>query len=351
VTPDQAFLQAIREDLDADAPRRVYADWLEEQGQAERADRAQLIRYQVALASGMLNHTRLTRARLQDLERREQALLAKHREAWERPLRQLCGNIHLTWSRGFPARVLISAADFVRHGAELLALAPIHSARIVMVSGEQEARALAQAPHLSLLTTLDLNWTGIRAAGAQALATSPHVSNLSTLRLAYGLIGNEGLAAVAASAYLGRLTVLDLHRNRIGDSGVTALAESLHFTHLAELDLSWNWIGLAGAQALAGSPRLGNLNALSLDNNDIGDEGARALAASPYLRRLTVLNLASSGIGDDGARALLRSLRQGPLKHVRQLHLSHNAISQDLRADIEKALQANRRREYGRVPG
>ena len=34
---DEAFLQAIRENPDDDAPRLIYADWLEERGDPRRA--------------------------------------------------------------------------------------------------------------------------------------------------------------------------------------------------------------------------------------------------------------------------------------------------------------------------
>jgi uncharacterized protein (TIGR02996 family) len=44
---DHAFLQSIIEHPEDDAPRLVYADWLEEPGQNERAD---LIRVQCQLA-------------------------------------------------------------------------------------------------------------------------------------------------------------------------------------------------------------------------------------------------------------------------------------------------------------
>jgi uncharacterized protein (TIGR02996 family) len=47
VTHDDAFLQAILENLDDDTPRLVYADWLDEHGDPERAD---FIRVQGLLA-------------------------------------------------------------------------------------------------------------------------------------------------------------------------------------------------------------------------------------------------------------------------------------------------------------
>ena len=50
MNPEPAFLQAIREAPNDDAPRLIYADWLEEQGGAARKARADFIRAQCRLA-------------------------------------------------------------------------------------------------------------------------------------------------------------------------------------------------------------------------------------------------------------------------------------------------------------
>ena len=47
MTHDDAFLRAIIENPDDDTPRLVYADWLDEHGQSDRAD---FIRVQCELA-------------------------------------------------------------------------------------------------------------------------------------------------------------------------------------------------------------------------------------------------------------------------------------------------------------
>src|SRR5262249_59482941 len=70
---ERALIDAIRDDPDDDLRRLVYADWLEEHGQAERAE---LIRVQVELAK---------RPGARELIARERELLDKHRRAWLRP--------------------------------------------------------------------------------------------------------------------------------------------------------------------------------------------------------------------------------------------------------------------------
>jgi uncharacterized protein (TIGR02996 family) len=78
MTFDQAFLDAIREQPDDDAPRLVYADWLEEHGQPQRAEFIRVQCERARLPEGS--------SRAYDLERREAALWAAHAAAWLGPL-------------------------------------------------------------------------------------------------------------------------------------------------------------------------------------------------------------------------------------------------------------------------
>ena len=101
---DQALLSAIIADPDDDRPRLVYADWLEEHGQR---DRARLIRVQIELAHGPDNadDTRGLRAEEEQLE-----------AACENALPRLDG---ITWGgfeRGLVCSVhAVSPAAFHRH--------------------------------------------------------------------------------------------------------------------------------------------------------------------------------------------------------------------------------------------
>jgi uncharacterized protein (TIGR02996 family) len=80
MTPDDAFLADIIEHPDDDSLRLIYADYLEEHGQP---DRAALIRTQCELAGLPDGPRRL------ELEARERALLEEHGEEWVGPLRGL----------------------------------------------------------------------------------------------------------------------------------------------------------------------------------------------------------------------------------------------------------------------
>src|SRR6266550_3426966 len=75
----EGFFRAITEDSEDDAPRLVFADWLDEQGDP----RGELMRLQVHLArlpEG--DHRRAV------LEKRERELLDRHAVDWLGPLRE-----------------------------------------------------------------------------------------------------------------------------------------------------------------------------------------------------------------------------------------------------------------------
>src|SRR5579871_2100557 len=82
---DEAFLQSIIENPDDDAPRLIYADWLEEHGEAARAE---FIRIQVEIARLSQNHPpiRVEIAWLsqndQPIARREEELLCIYKHVW-----------------------------------------------------------------------------------------------------------------------------------------------------------------------------------------------------------------------------------------------------------------------------
>jgi uncharacterized protein (TIGR02996 family) len=87
MTDATALLAAIRAAPDDDAPRLVYADWLDEHGQPERAE---FIRVQCALA----------RADSPALRRREAELLAAHHDEFAGLL--LAPGFRFRFERGFP---------------------------------------------------------------------------------------------------------------------------------------------------------------------------------------------------------------------------------------------------------
>jgi uncharacterized protein (TIGR02996 family) len=271
MTEHGAFLQAILEEPADDAVRLIYADWLDEHGDDERAD---FIRTQIELANLDENHPR--RPALQKLE---QALLDRGREGWLGPLRSLA----YVWKfvRGFPEEATLDTRSFLETAPLLFQSAPLRLVRLLKASSFIEP-----------------------------LANSSHLRRLEALHLTGNSLGNNGVVWLATSPHLERLSVLRLGHNGIDDAGVRVLAASPHLTRLTALNLSGNHISSAGVAALAGSPNLAGLRLLHLGDNQIGPGGVEALLASPHLEHLTSLDLANSfpfggnTIGSKQGRAL-----------------------------------------------
>jgi len=231
MTHDDAFLQAIIENPDDDSLRLIYADFLDEHGQS---DRAAFIRVQCTLACLPEDDPRR-----EELEATERALLATHADSWARQLNLEARRV--TFRRGFPEEVSTDARTLLASGREWFRLAPLR--------------------HLT-------------AEGYQG-----------------NQLGPEGTRTVASWPQLVRLLSLRLPENGIGDAGAAALAASPNVVGLEVLDLGNDHISGEGASALATSPNLAGLKELCLDYNEIGAEGAHALARSPYLANLTLLDL------------------------------------------------------------
>ncbi len=266
MTHDHAFLQAVLDEPDDDAPRLIYADWLEEHGDP----RGEFIRVQCALTRLPLG----VPAR-RELKARERHLEAAHRRAWLGPLYRLA----YLWGfrRGFAEEVAVRAQDFLADADTFFAATPVRLVRLV--NAGRCVADLASCAHLRRLSALHLTDNQIGPAGARLLAESAHLDRLITLRL-----GNNGIA----------------------DEGAAALADSPHLERLTTLNLAGNGIGPAGARALAASPYLAGLTGLDLSGNAIGAAGVQALTGSVYLTRLTTLRLSPRGRLSTRQKELLR---------------------------------------------
>jgi Ran GTPase-activating protein (RanGAP) involved in mRNA processing and transport len=213
---------------------------------------------------------------------------------------------------------------------------------------------LAESSFGRSVTSLDLRYNEIGDEGAGYLSEAMIVASkaeegpcrFQSLILGNCLISNDGAKSLAEA--LGRkdnlMKELDLRENQIGDDGVAALAQALTIKQgLLTLDLRENQIGNKGAQSIANA--LSNqctLTDLNLSDNQIGNDGARSLAHSLALNsHLKRLLLYANLIGDSGAESFLRSMEfNDSLTH---LDLSRNAADKNVRQEIVKIIEANRR--------
>jgi uncharacterized protein (TIGR02996 family) len=303
---ETGFLQEILTHPDDDAPRLVYADWLDDHGDEMRAE---FIRLQIELA-GMEEWD----ARRPELERRQKRLLAAHAREWGEGLgKKVYGP---EFRRGFLEVAEFTPKVFHARAEELFRRFPLRCLRVGGGSfGDPALRLLAASPYLARLSRLELHSGQMTAAGVAALAASPHFRGLKDLEVYFSNMGPDGVRALAESPNVAGLTALSLRNVHAGTAGAVALARSPYLTRLEVLDLWGNDVGDEGAVAIARSPHLGAVKDLSLWVNSVGPKGARALTSSPHLR-FTRLILSANRLGSEGVRVVAAAPSLGRVTHL-----------------------------------
>jgi uncharacterized protein (TIGR02996 family) len=303
MTPEDAFMQAIRAEPDDDSVRLIYADWLQEQNEPHLVDRGEFIRLQCESASLAPDDPGQG-----EMERRARQLLERHLEAWVSPLRNLIGLGREIWmrgeqpvssvkrfKRGFVEALTLPVSTFLEQAEELFQLTPLR--RVSLTGGSGRAKAFAASRFLTYLEVvefIDYHVDPICADDMRVLAGSPHLTRLRVLDLYRNNLGDVGVEALVKAPWLGTLRTLNLGDNGLSDVGVRALAQTPALAGLTTLGLSRNWITDSGARALANSPNLAGLGQLNLDLNRLTSAGIASLQVSPHLKGITVLSMAGN---------------------------------------------------------
>jgi uncharacterized protein (TIGR02996 family) len=269
-----ALLRAVLAVPADDAPRLVYADWLEEHGDA---DRAAFIRAQVELA-----RMKMPDPRWDGLTQIERTLWHKHREAWTAWIADWAEATE--FHRGFLERIRCEAADF-----------------------------LARADEVRLRTPL----TGVRLDGRADIAVplfrSRVLEGLRSLTLSVDVPAGAW-KHLAECPYLGQLEELDLDSRGPGAEIVTALVESVALNSIRELKLKWCALGDEQTARLVRHPWAARLRRLDLSSNHIGPEGGEVIAEAPHLAGLEFLNLRGNPLAETPAAEALRRRFDGRLR-------------------------------------
>jgi uncharacterized protein (TIGR02996 family) len=339
MTNYDAFLREILAHPDDDAPRLIYADWLEKQGDNPRS---KLIRVQCELAS--IPAFDPGRSKLEAIERQ---LLEHHGQRWLPEWN--AEGVKWRLSRGF-LEVEVNARAFLACATAILQEGPPTHVRFIWpqggVSELAASRALAKihslsigtagmaevllaSPQLHCLASLDLSFLRVNSDILQAVAQSPYLTQLGSLKLQ----ANKSIAmrsptatVLGASHHLRALTALDLQGQLIGDAGLDALIDANFWPRLTKINLSDNGISSRGARLLARSAYWGKLSSLGLSNNTLSADDVRAMVLDAVPARLSALHLAGCGIGDYGAWLVAES---PGLARLVTLDLSDNCISND----------------------
>jgi uncharacterized protein (TIGR02996 family) len=208
-----ALLAAVLADPDADLPRLVFADHLDDAGEAARAE---FIRLQVALAA---DPTSLP------LRAREQLLLQRHAAGWLAPLRARGEPLqspatHGWFRRGFVEEVWMPAGVFLTKADKLFRRAPVRRLQVTRAA-RGELSALFHGPGIRPLR--ELAFAGL--SGAE-LAVRVYAADWLPPALALrncGLTDAEAELIADAQADDWRPELLDVTHNPLGERGLDVL--------------------------------------------------------------------------------------------------------------------------------
>lgn len=314
-------MEAVLAAPDDDAPRLAYADAIADRDPA----RAEFIRAQCALAAlafpfGAAGYELRRRALQRFPSSRPSGAPMMGEESPEQTLSVLCRDIRGDWvpeiirrvavgcafRRGFVHGIILDAAAFANHAAEILSAAPVQHAALLSGPHQLDAiRAALDAPEVARLRSLSLRGGNGSDAAAALIADAPHLSDMRYLDLSENRLTAAGIAALGRSPHLGALASLRLRSNLLRAAGTEALAASPLFGRLTMLDLTKCGLGGKGVLPLAEIP--GQLEELWLYENQITAEAIRALVRAPWARGLTTLRLGGGKVGGKGMVELAES--------------------------------------------
>lgn len=172
---DEGFIAAICAEPDCDTHRLVYADWLDDHGQPERAE---FIRVQCALAVSDKGHSPSLHGewcQLCNLRRRETELLEAHREEWcalipgytidawslDEPMPPFAYGARCQFRRGFVEHVTCTWDNCLRHLDAILRRQPVRE--VTLTTRPPDGSDLELCFTDTTLTRAEsLRWPGIK---------------------------------------------------------------------------------------------------------------------------------------------------------------------------------------------
>lgn len=179
----EALLRAICDNPDDDTPRLVFADWLQEHGEEERAE---FVRLQV-------RHTELLRYASSDTDnfaRQARELWVRHGSKWLAELPQIPGiKWHDAFFRGFSERAIVSSeTTLVKHADIIFNSVPIRHLEV----GEFNAlKEFTQLLYLRRLKTLTVGNRNADESVVRRLIACDQFSKSMLLMVCFGNSGHQ----------------------------------------------------------------------------------------------------------------------------------------------------------------
>jgi uncharacterized protein (TIGR02996 family) len=215
MTRESDLLAAVVKEPDEDVHRLVYADWLEEHYQL---DRARFIRAHVVLSR--LTEDSSHRRELAFLTRQ---LLDANEKMWCKPLGGV--TVECRWSRGFVEMMDVMASDLEEEGDDLFETYPLR--RLVVSELFGKVDDLEHIPADNALTALDLigNELGLRAL--KKLVKFRPLGGLSELGLMFNALRDTAVDFLCGEPFFQTLSRIRLGANPFTPRGRDRLRD--HF--------------------------------------------------------------------------------------------------------------------------
>ena len=316
-----ALYQTILENPEDDAPRLIYSDWLEEQGDTQRA---QFIRIQCEQARAE-PHSPLCRK----LISRARRLYKPH---WLHTLRGKA--LHAEMHRGFIHKITIYSKRFVTDAASIFATEPVREVRFAdftAVRGNVPVATLAVCPHLRRLTGLSISGSTVSGRMFDELLGGGHLAGLRKLNLIATSIEPDRFPQLLNASRLPHVD--ELHIGALPNAGPDWLEDLGGCNMLGQLKTFTVWNDSSSIQTLNAFLRLPDLKGLrtlgmtsrsTANMQDLPVPVLEAIALAPHLHNLADLDLAMTSTRD---AALRQFCGNDQFRHLRRLNLPMNSLT------------------------
>lgn len=229
----RVFFDAIAHSPADDAPRLIFADWLEEQGATSRAEfiRLQIRRETLKRTSTQWGHARF----------KEKQLISRHSSEW---FGSTQGKImSRKFNRGFIQSARIHACAIASEPERIFAFGPIEHVSLSRAGEFQHWGAKAiLAPELAYVSSLNATNFRLQPGTIVHFAQSPGVRHLHFLDLSNNHVSDEGVRAIANSPHFERLQVIRLENTGASEGALRELAYSKSLPQLASVKSATEWI-------------------------------------------------------------------------------------------------------------
>ena len=288
MTDGDALYRAILEQPDDDAPRLVWADWLDEHGDP---DRAAFVRLQCEWATIDPGDPRGD-----ELARRWGAILTTHGQRWLDELGPLAP-ANGFW-RGLPDWFNLTTDDVVEQATRLRERVPAQCLALELAGFREDLRYWPGLDAVRCLTLyerrIDPYYPHASLRGWVWLILSPRFGRLRQFMAVFDASSTGVLAAMAGTDWP-ELRELDLRVSGADRARAHAawweLADAPWFPRLRALNLPGCRLGDKAVVGLLGRGKPLGLTYLGLVGNDLTEQGLRRLASLPELHNLRRLDI------------------------------------------------------------